>query len=69
MFNLVGMGSSQATPRQQKDFRKLESALIKGCTNQCMRRDRHYDTESEMCMAKCFDLAFIYTRIGLTELN
>ena len=39
------------------------------CSFQCLRRERAYEAESEMCMAKCYDLGYIYTRIGIAELN
>ena len=67
-FDIMGMGS-KADSQQQKDFRKLESTIVKTCTFHCLRRERAYEAESEMCMAKCFDLAYIYTRIGLAEIN
>ena len=69
MFSMMGMGSSKVTPEHHKDFRKLETALVKTCTNQCLRRERSYEAESEMCMAKCYDSVWIYTRVGLSELN
>ena len=67
MFDMFG--TSKVGPQHKKDFRKFEVELIKMCTNQCLKKERHYDTEHELCMTKCFDLAFIYTRIGLAELN
>lgn len=59
----------KATSQQQKDFRKLESALVKTCTFQCLRKERMYESESELCMTKCYDLGYIYARVGLAELN
>ena len=39
------------------------------CTYQCLRKERAFEAESEMCMAKCFDLGYIYMRIGIAEIN
>ena len=64
VFGLMGM-SSKVTSQQAKDFRKLESSIVKVCANQCLRKEKFYGGESELCMAKCYDLAYIYTRVGL----
>ena len=29
----------------------------------------HYETHSEFCMAKCFDMSFIYVRTGIAALT
>ena len=29
----------------------------------------HYETHSEFCMAKCFDIGYIYLRTGIAELT
>ena len=39
------------------------------CAKQCLRKDRHYAADNEMCMTKCYDLVYIYTKLGLNELN
>ena len=57
------------TPQHKKDFQKLESAMVKSCAYQCLRKERHYNQDSEVCMAKCYDLLYIYTKIGMNELN
>ena len=33
MFSILGYGSSRVTPQAQKDFRKLEAALVKVCAS------------------------------------
>ncbi len=66
---MFGMFSKPTDSQDKKDFRKLEAELIKMCTNQCLRKERHYEIETELCSSKCFDLAYIYTRVGLAELN
>jgi len=65
---MMSMGN-QATPQQQKDFRTLEQSLVAHCANQCLKRERTFHKDSEMCQAKCYDIAFIYTRVGLNEIN
>ena len=60
---------SKPTDQNEKDFRKLESTLIKMCTPQCLRKERSFESETELCMTKCFDYGFIYMRIGLAEIN
>jgi len=59
----------KAQARDHKDFRKLEAALVKTCTPQCLRKERLFELETELCMTKCYDLGYIYTRVGLAELN
>ena len=39
------------------------------CTEQCLRRDLHYESHTEFCMAKCYDTAYIYIRTGIAELT
>ena len=43
--------------------------MLKMCAFQCLRKERVYEAESEMCMAKCFDAGFIYMRVGIAEIN
>lgn len=43
--------------------------MIKMCTYQCLRKERNYNNDSELCMTKCFDLAYIYTKVGINELE
>ena len=38
------------------------------CTDHCLRRETHYETHTEFCMAKCFDMSYIYVRTGIAEL-
>ena len=60
------MGLREGTSAQQhKDFRKLESTIVKMCTDQCLRRELHYETHTEFCMVKCYDLSFHYMRHGI----
>lgn len=66
MHNLFG---APTTAEHKKDFQKLEAEMIKSCTYQCLRKERHYAQDSEICMTKCFDLAYIYTKLGLNELE
>ena len=67
-FDILGM-QNQPTSQQQKDFRKLEASIIKMCTKQCLRREMHYESHTEFCMAKCYDLSYIYVRTGIAELT
>ena len=67
-FDFLGM-KQKPSGEQQKDFRKLESELIKTCAKQCLRREMHFEQHSEFCMTKCYDLGFIYTRLGIVELH
>ena len=69
MMGMMGKSTTTSTGQHQKDFRKLEASLVKMCTFQCLRRERAFEAESEMCMAKCFDVGYIYMRIGIAELN
>lgn len=69
MFSNFGKGSKEQQELDKKDFKKLECELIKMCTDQCLRRERIYESESQLCNAKCYDLGYIYLRIGLAELN
>ena len=39
------------------------------CVKKCLRREKNYVVDSELCLTKCFDLAFIYIRVGLSEIN
>jgi hypothetical protein len=47
----------------------LENTMAQMCVNQCWKRERNYHYDNEICMGKCLDLAFIYTRVGLSEIN
>ena len=67
-FDVLGL-KNKATGQQQKDFRKLEATLIKVCTEQCLRREMHFEAHSEFCMAKCYDMSYIYMRTGIAELT
>ena len=67
-FDALGL-RNKASAQQQKDFRKLESSIIKMCTDQCLRREMHYESHTEFCMAKCYDMSFIYVRTGIAELT
>ena len=64
--NLFG---TKTTNEHRKDFQKLEAELVKSCSYQCLRKERHYAQEQELCMTKCYDLAYIYTKMGMNELN
>ena len=66
---MAPLGKTQTTAQHSKDFRKLQSELVKVCTSQCLRQERAYQTDNEYCMAKCFDLAYIYTKVGCAEIN
>ncbi len=72
-MNMMGMmgliGFTQPSAMHSKDFRKLESELVKVCVKQCLRKECHYHNEADLCMTKCYDLAYIYAKIGLHELN
>ena len=39
------------------------------CTHQCLRKEKNYASDTEFCLAKCFDTAYIYMRVGLNEIN
>ena len=39
------------------------------CSKHCLRRDMHYEQHTEFCMTKCYDIGYIYTRLGLAELT
>lgn len=68
-MGFMNMMQTNTTAQHSKDFRKLESELVKVCAKQCLRKERNYASENEFCMTKCYDLAYIYTKIGLNELN
>ncbi len=68
-MGLMNLAQTNTTAQHSKDFRKLQTELVKTCAKQCLRKERNYASESEFCMTKCFDLAYIYTKIGLIELN
>ena len=67
-FDFLGLKNTPSS-QQEKDFRKLEASIIKMCTKQCLRREMHFETHSEFCMAKCYDLSYIYVRTGIAELT
>ena len=69
MMNPLTSGGTDPTPQQQKDFRVLEQNVIDICQNQCLKRERTFHKESEMCQAKCYDTAMVYHRVGLNEIN
>ena len=66
---LLAMAGTMTTPQHEKDFRVLEQTLGDICARQCLRRERDYHSDSEMCQGKCLDIAFIYARAGLNEIN
>ena len=72
-FGFLNPGAAlgnQSTPQQEKDYRMLMQTLGEACTSKCsMKRERDYHIDMELCQAKCYDLAFIYTRVGLNEIN
>ena len=39
------------------------------CTKQCAKRERLFHKDSDMCHAKCYDVAFLYARVGVNEIN
>jgi len=43
--------------------------MVDICLPQCLKKERNYMVDSELCLTKCYDLAFIYTRVGMSELN
>ena len=67
--SIFGAMTQGPTPQQQKDFRKFEQYSITMCLDHCQKKERNYTAEFEICLSKCFDTAFIYTRVGLNELN
>ena len=67
-FDMFGL-SNRASAQQQKDFRKLEARIISMCTDQCHRRELHYESHTEFCMGKCYDLSYIYIRTGIAEIT
>ena len=34
-----------------------------------MKRERHFHKDTELCQAKCYDIAWVYTRVGINEIN
>ena len=62
-------GSKRPDAIQHKDFRKLEATMVKMCIDQCLKKERNFHMDSELCLTKCYDTAFIYVRAGLNELN
>ena len=69
-LNPMAMTGSQATPQQQKDYRVLMQTLGETCVKKCnLKRERDYHVDMELCQAKCYDISFIYTRVGLNEIN
>eukprot|EP00347_Sterkiella_histriomuscorum_P007080 403350329 len=70
LFNpFGGILGNKADGQQQKDLRRLESYLVKSCIAQCLKKERNYHCDSELCLTKCYDTAFIYMRVGLNEIN
>lgn len=43
--------------------------MVNMCLLHCQRKERNYHSDAELCITKCFDTAFIFTRVGLNELN
>eukprot|EP00356_Strombidium_inclinatum_P004864 CAMPEP_0170498286 /NCGR_PEP_ID=MMETSP0208-20121228/27365_1 /TAXON_ID=197538 /ORGANISM="Strombidium inclinatum, Strain S3" /LENGTH=66 /DNA_ID=CAMNT_0010775417 /DNA_START=193 /DNA_END=390 /DNA_ORIENTATION=- len=59
MAQIGGVGSSD---EQKKDLRALEHRIVDICTKQCTRRERQFHKDSDICHAKCYDMAFVYAR-------
>ena len=63
------MNSGQASAEQMKDYRLYQQSMVNSCAQLCLKRERNFHKDSELCQAKCYDLAIIYSRVGLNEIN
>ena len=68
-LNFGFLPSGKADAQHEKDLKRLESALVQACVPHCQRKERNFHSDSELCLAKCYDTSYYYARVGLNELN
>ncbi|CAI2386513.1 unnamed protein product [Moneuplotes crassus] len=67
--NFIPGFEADMNDQQKKDSKLLLKSFMSVCTPQCLRREKNYVSESELCMAKCYDLALRYYMTGFDEVD
>ena len=60
---------NKVTDQQKKDYNILQHTLIEACAKKCLKRQNNFAKESDFCQAKCYDVALVHAKVGLSELN
>ena len=43
------LNTGAASPEQLKDYRLYQQSIVSNCAEMCLKRERHYHKDSELC--------------------
>jgi hypothetical protein len=66
---ILMFGYGSATTNEKKQFEIFKTNILQICSEKCMKRERNYNLDGEICPAKCFDMITKLYQVGLLQMN